>query len=211
MKWARRRPAIASLAVFGAAAFMGLVVLAGAWWHQFWKAAEAVRDKETLQRDLAELDSEKQQTHQELHRLGEEAAAKRSEFQQLQDKVRKETVAFRRIRYGHDIHLAGAFGDMGDIKNMLSLLEGQRPSPGEEDLRGFEWYYLHRFANAARVTLNGHNQGVSAIAYSPDGRELAAGESDGTVRVWDLVTGRELTRPPGAFLAGSSLGIPPRR
>ncbi|MFC4066748.1 WD40 repeat domain-containing protein, partial [Actinoplanes subglobosus] len=37
--------------------------------------------------------------------------------------------------------------------------------------------------------------GVNAVAYSPDGEQLAAANSDGTVGVWDLTTGasRSLT------------------
>ena len=33
------------------------------------------------------------------------------------------------------------------------------------------------------------------MAFSPDGKRIAAGNSDGTVRVWDAATGRPVGQP----------------
>lgn len=45
--------------------------------------------------------------------------------------------------------------------------------------------------------LNGHQRDVNSLAFSPDGRFLASGSADQTIRVWDLHEGREW-----AILAG---------
>ncbi|HET6572890.1 MAG TPA: hypothetical protein VFG68_04755 [Fimbriiglobus sp.] len=42
-----------------------------------------------------------------------------------------------------------------------------------------------------RLALKGHKGTVSGVAYSPDGRTLATGSWDGTVRLWDPETGVE--------------------
>src|SRR5947209_5060841 len=42
-----------------------------------------------------------------------------------------------------------------------------------------------------RDTLQGHTSFVSSVAYSPDGKTLASGSYDQTVRLWDVATGKE--------------------
>ena len=41
----------------------------------------------------------------------------------------------------------------------------------------------------ALYTYRGHSASVNAVAWSPDGKRIASGGSDGTVQVWDAANG----------------------
>src|SRR5205807_233288 len=66
-----------------------------------------------------------------------------------------------------------------------------------EGLRQWEWNYLTRLCRVEPVTLQGSDEGVNGVAFSPNGRSLASANVDGTIRLFDVKTGE-----PGRTLHG---------
>src|SRR5205085_5889810 len=93
--------------------------------------------------------------------------------------ARKNARDYRRTLYAAQMNLAGQAWDSVNLERLEELLEANRPQSGEEDLRGFEWYYLWQLYHSGRprMTLYHDNQ-VWTAALSPDGKRLASGGED---------------------------------
>jgi RNA polymerase sigma factor (sigma-70 family) len=59
------------------------------------------------------------------------------------------------------------------------------------------------------LRLEGHTGGVNTIAFSPDGKQVATGGNDRTVRFWDSNTGKELRQLPVQAMAVDCLAYSP--
>jgi WD40 repeat protein/tRNA A-37 threonylcarbamoyl transferase component Bud32 len=98
--------------------------------------------------------------------------------------------ALRRLAYAPDMRMAHEAWGQGNLDRVRQLLARYAPAEGKEDLRTFAWYYFHRLAHWPEPqVLRGHEGDVYCVVYRPDGKELATAGKDGTVRLWDAITG----------------------
>jgi WD40 repeat protein len=67
----------------------------------------------------------------------------------------------------------------------------EAPPPGDS---GYDISLREGATGGERTRLTGHKFELRAFALSPDGRTLASGSMDGTVRLWDLLSGKEVGR-----------------
>ncbi|MGO9464376.1 MAG: protein kinase domain-containing protein [Isosphaeraceae bacterium] len=174
VRWARRRPAEAGL-------LTGLMVVATVGASSvLWQWRSAVIHRNRAERSEAEA-----------RRAHERTAAA---LVDAEDSEYFNQIARAQLQWRLDHDVAGA----------EALLEACRPRPGGLDRRGWEWSYLKNLTRDIGRTLpdNG-NEYIEAVAFSPDGRLVAAagyspfprGAGLGfQVLLWDERTGRRLQK-----------------
>jgi hypothetical protein len=95
------------------------------------------------------------------------------------------------VESGHELAvLRHASSDDDETVNDVAFVSRGRIATAGHDQRVKVWDLAR--PNAPALVLEGHERGVGSIAVSHDGRSLASGSADSTVRVWDLATGEKV-------------------
>lgn len=114
----------------------------------------------------------------------------------------------RRHLYAAQMNLATEAWESNNVTRVVRLLEQHRPGKGDEDLRGFEWFYLWNLVqHGQRGTTLQLGRGSECVAISSDGTVMAATKSvyDETrhqaidhLQIWEIESQRELRSWKGA-------------
>ena len=197
-RWCKRRPAVAGLT-----AAVLLLLLAGTSVSSYFaikaeaRAADAVAEQVRADNKAAEAEANAQTAIAEKLRADAQAIeaklSKTAEELAKQNAQKRESEA-RRHLYLANASLAQQAWKQGNVTRVLELLEKQSPTAGEEDYRGFEYYYLLRLCHSSFTTLSGHLTTVRSVAFLPGGTRLISLDRQGNVVLWDLPTGKELKR-----------------
>jgi WD40 repeat protein/tRNA A-37 threonylcarbamoyl transferase component Bud32 len=189
-KWARRKPTLASLI-----ALVAVAMTAGTAVSLFFAAQSEARAREASGQKVR----------------AEQNAANEAKARQAEAEARAfaqgRALSARRYSYANAISLALQAWENGLVARAVALLAQQLPGPDEEDLRGFEWYYLWRLCHTERWRSPSTGV-VNAVAYAPDGKTVATADSSNWVKMWDAETGARLPiyRFRGRFVAFSPDG-----
>jgi WD40 repeat protein len=185
-KWARRRPALAAALAAAAAAVAAALGLGAGLWYNAEQRAAAVRTlgaaNEQLQEVGVKLDDAKGQV------AAQEELLDRKQ-KEVQDAIRLGRLTARRHQYVADMLVGPAAWETNNLGRLRELLDKYAPRPDQDDLRGFDWFYLWRLAHGDRLTLAGQTGPVNCVAVSHNGKLIAAGSVDRSVFLWDAATG----------------------
>ena len=120
------------------------------------------------------------------------AVQQKAEAERQQKEATRQRDAARQNLYLADMRLASVDIGLGNTSRARDSLLAHFPDQGEADRRGWEWHYLLGRSHEADQALYGHRAEVFCIAWSPDGNYIASASYDGSARVWDAKTGKQL-------------------
>jgi hypothetical protein len=175
-RWCKRNPVVAGLT-----AAVAIVLVVGTGISSYFAVVADQR---------ADVANEKTEEALEQKARADDQAA---EAIRQRNRADEEAERRRRHLYISDMNVAMQAWDHANVLRVNELLRRHVPQAGQEDLRGFEWYYLWRLCQRSRNTPRIETGIAGDLAFSPNGKVLAVGHRT-AVTLWDVDTQRILDR-----------------
>jgi len=119
--------------------------------------------------DLVDLNHEIEAARDDALRANEDLGQANSALAEASQLAREREAEARRLGYAANLAAAA-----GSLRAMNAQEADRRLARCPEELRGWEWKRLHLQADTSLRQLD-FDHGISSVAFSPDGRVLAAG------------------------------------
>jgi WD40 repeat protein len=218
LRWVRKNPGKATAlaaAVFTVCFVIGVQYQANRQEHERAEAIAQARDQATEALADARLrKAEAERSAAEARQARNQAEAARGLAVTAQQDAQRAQAATVQQLYAARINLAYREWQQNSVNRTEQLL-----NECPQSLHGWEWYYLKGLCRAEKQTVKGHLQlvrrwrahegEVSSLAFSRNGRRLATGSQDHSIRLWDLASFEELLVLRGHTEAVLSLAYSP--
>jgi WD40 repeat protein/tRNA A-37 threonylcarbamoyl transferase component Bud32 len=168
-KWVRRQPAWAATIAISVLSLAGIIVAQAISNHRIRLEEQNTRaeHKHTLEEQQRTQEANKALTIQEAE-------------------TRRALERLRNASYARDIGFAQSELEANNVDRAMQILNA---APLE--LRNWEWNYLEQLCHVERRSFSWNSTGVRALAYQPDGKQLAVG--GGAVGFGPFVGNEELS------------------
>jgi WD40 repeat protein/serine/threonine protein kinase len=167
----RHKTAVVSGLLIVTAIVVGLVVSTMLYFQE-----EQARKKEASARYIAD----------ENRKTAEQAKEEEIKQRKIAEKEKEKT---RKLLYATQIALIDS-----ELKNENTANAKRLLQECPDDLRNWEYDYLKYISDQSQIILKGHKGSVQRVMFTSDAKRLISGGDDGTIRTWDIATGKELMK-----------------
>lgn len=191
-KFCRRNRGLVTAAALLAATLLLAVVGTTTGWIQTSVAREQLQEKA----DELAAKGEELQEQKDAALLGQQREQSlRKQAEDERSLAEAERQRSERSLYMAQMQLAYHALNRPHAGTVEDTLERWMPDPGQPDLRGWEWYYLLSQSRKDVIwTLHDHVLPVRNVSWAHDSVRFASVGDDGVVRVWDVMTGKEIAQ-----------------